>query len=432
MKKYFLSGAIWPYLALISMVVLVYCSIVNHDFLYQWDDQWVVINRYTESGLGFDNLWHILIDFYHGQYAPLNELNYLLLYSCFGYNPLFFHVASLCWHLVNVCLVYQFLKMLLSNSNVNIKSNIKFVAFFTALLWGIHPVNVESVAWVSASKVLIYTFFYLLALLSYLRYLQNRQNIYFLLTLIFFICSFLGKEQAVTLPLCLLLVDYFVGRDFCNKELWLEKVSFISLSLLGGVITILSQGNGGEELVYSLNYRVLFASYTLFEYLVKSFLPINLSYLYPFPILPGEVIPIRLCFYPIIVLIGLGMLLVYRKNKIISFSILFLIIHVAVALHLISISRFAIVADRYLYLGCLGISFLTVCIVSYLIRSLAVNWKRWFVGCCFILYLIYFGVYCYSYTKTWENTDTLKSHVRKLIKNRDNNSPLKKEWRTFR
>ena len=121
--------------------------------------------------------------------------------------------------------------MLLSKSNVYIEYNIRIIAFFTALLWGIHPVNVESVAWLSASKVLIYTFFYLLSLLCYLKYVQNRRNTYFLLTLFFFICSFLGKEHAVTLPVCLLLIDYFVGRDFHNRELWVEKISFFSLSL---------------------------------------------------------------------------------------------------------------------------------------------------------------------------------------------------------
>ena len=72
----------------------------------------------------------------------------------------FFHLTSLCWHLANVCLVYRFFIMLLSKSNVYIEYNIRIIAFFTALLWGIHPVNVESVAWLSASKVLIYTFFF--------------------------------------------------------------------------------------------------------------------------------------------------------------------------------------------------------------------------------------------------------------------------------
>ena len=431
MKKNTTFDTVWPYLMLISIVILVYCPVINHNFLYQWDDQWVVMNHYTTGGININNLWYILTDFYHGQYAPFNELNYLLLHTLFGYDSSFFHLTSLCWHLANVCLVYRFFIMLLSKSNVYIEYNIRIIAFFTALLWGIHPVNVESVAWLSASKVLIYTFFYLLSLLCYLKYVQNRRNTYFLLTLFFFICSFLGKEHAVTLPVCLLLIDYFVGRDFHNRELWVEKISFFSLSLLGGILTILSQGSEGEELIYSLDYRILFACYTTFEYMVKSFLPVNLSYIYPFPVLPEESIPLRLWFYPIIVLTGSGMLFVYRKNKIVMFSILFMVLHVAVALHLISISRFTIVVDRYLYLGCIGTSFLTVWIFFHFIQALSEKWKRLLISACFALYLIYLGTYCFSYTKDWKDTDTLKSHVRKQIKNRENSSPLKKHGEPF-
>lgn len=159
MKKNTTFDTVWPYLMLISIVILVYCPVINHNFLYQWDDQWVVMNHYTTGGININNLWYILTDFYHGQYAPFNELNYLLLHTLFGYDSSFFHLTCLCWHLANVCLVYRFFIMLLSKSNVYIEYNIRIIAFFTALLWGIHPVNVESVAWLSASKVLIYTFF---------------------------------------------------------------------------------------------------------------------------------------------------------------------------------------------------------------------------------------------------------------------------------
>ena len=117
--------------------------------------------------------------------------------------------------------------------------------------------------------------------------------------------------------------------------------------------------------------------------MVKSFLPVNLSYIYPFPVLPEESIPLRLWFYPIIVLTGSGMLFVYRKNKIVMFSILFLVLHVAVALHLISISRFTI-----------------VWIFFHFIQALSEKWKRLLISACFALYLIYLGTYCSPTQKT--------------------------------
>lgn len=413
-----------PYAVLVFVVILVYYPVLNHDFLYEWDDQWVVINPFTSGGITWDNLGRVFTEFYHGQYAPLNELNYLILYSLFGYSPFPFHLVSLCWHLANVCLVYLFIKKLFSirfGENIDKKS---YVAFFTALLWGIQPVNVESVAWLSASKILIYSFFYLLALIAYLNYLNSKKNVFFILTLFLFVCSFGGKEQAVTLPLCLLLIDYFAGRNFRDKDLWIEKTSFFALSLLAGFLTILSQGHGGWDLVYTFGYRIMFACYTLFEYWVKAVLPINLSYLYPFPVLPGELLPVRFWFYPIILACGLLLVCIYRKNRVLVFSALFLIIHVAVALHVISLSRFAIVADRYIYVGCIGVSFFIAWSVYYAKSYLKTKQFRWvlILSTCYILYL---GGYCHIYAKTWKDTDSLKSHVRELLKNREEESLIK-------
>ena len=411
-----------PYVVLISVVSLVYIPVAGHDFLYQWDDQWVVMNHYTSGGFNWDNISRIFTDFYHGQYAPLNELNYLFIYAVSGYSPLPFHLVSLCWHLANVCLVYLFIKKLLSLKYGTGFEGSGLVSFFTALLWGIHPVNVESVAWLSASKILIYSFFYLLALISYLEYLSSKRNLFFILTLFFFVCSFGGKEQAVTMPVCLLLIDYFLGRDFRDKDLWIEKISFFSLSLLGGFLTILSQGNGGgEDLVYSYGYRILFACYALFEYFVKAILPVNLSYLYPFPVLPGEALPIRFWFYPFIIIFGLAIVFLYRRNRVLVFSVFFLIIHVAVALHIISLSRFTIVADRYIYIGCVGVSFFTIWLV-YKAKSYLKPKSFRFIIIFSVSYMLYFGIYSYLYSQVWKDTDILKSHIRELLKNREDES----------
>lgn len=73
---------LFAYTFLMISVAAVYSTVVNHDFLYQWDDQWVVINHYTTGGLNWENLYRILTEFYHGQYTPLNEMNYFLIHKC--------------------------------------------------------------------------------------------------------------------------------------------------------------------------------------------------------------------------------------------------------------------------------------------------------------------------------------------------------------
>ena len=98
---------------LVAAVSILYYPILLNDFLYAWDDQWVVMNQYTTGGWSLSNIFHIFIDFYHGQYAPFNEISYLILYSFFGYDPLHFHLASLLYHIANTVLVFVFIRKLL-------------------------------------------------------------------------------------------------------------------------------------------------------------------------------------------------------------------------------------------------------------------------------------------------------------------------------
>ena len=406
------------YLLLILPVILVYYPILSNDFLYFWDDQWVVINHYTTGGLTFENLYRILTDFYHGQYAPMNELSYLLLYSVFGYNPVAFHLMSLVWHVANVLLVYVFIsKMLLLRGGFS-KDKILYISFLTSLIFGVHPVNVESVAWVSASKVLIYTFFYLLSLLCYLKYVESKKIRYYCLTFLFFIFSFGGKEQAVTLPLCLLLIDYFVKRDLKDKQVWLEKIPFFLFALFFGLLTIQSQGDPGNRPVYAMGQRLMLGCYTLFEYFVKCLIPFKLSYLYPFPMQPGEPLPVRFWIYPFIIVISLFYLYSHRKNAVLIFFVLFFILHVGVALHIISLSRFAIVADRYVYVSCIGLAFLMSYLFVSFYKRIRTKKAVCFLSSLMLLYLFYLGTYTYMYSQQWKDSNTLKENLKELINSR--------------
>ena len=153
-----------PFILLIVVGFLVYYPILSNQLLDYWDDQWVVMNHYTEGGFNLQNIWSILTEFYHGQYAPFNEFLYLFLYTTFGYNPFVFHLASLVIHVINSCLVFILLKkILVLNARLQSAKVIHLISFITALIFCIHPFNVESVAWMSASKIIVYALFYFLA-----------------------------------------------------------------------------------------------------------------------------------------------------------------------------------------------------------------------------------------------------------------------------
>ena len=396
---------------LVLIVIAVFFSIIGHDFLYKWDDQWVVINQYTDAGLDRQNLWAVLTEFYHGQYAPFNELSYILTHAVFGYSPMAFHAASLLWHAANTVLLFLFLKRLLVMIPDNpLGSQSANMAWVCALLWTVHPVNVEPVSWISASKILVYAFYYLAALLLYLYYVERPGIGKYISLLALFVASFFGKEQAVVLPLAFLLIDYVTKRRGGIGYLLLEKAPFMILALFFGIVTILSQGAGGNMPEYSLWQRLLFCGYTLYEYMVKTILPMNLMYLYPFPTTPEGNMPFMMYMYPLMILAATYLLYVFRKERMLVFGILFFLVHLLVVVHLISISRFAIVADRYNYLAMIG-PLLVIVYYLCLWHRRHKRATRLIIG----LYFVYLCTYTVIYQQNWDNSEHVKRHVKELV-----------------
>ena len=216
------------------------------------------------------------------------------------------------------------------------------------------------------------------------------------------------------------VIDYVLKRNFSSKTIWLEKIPFFLLALFFGILTMLSHGPLSVSLSPTEGYpyyqRIVFASYSLIEYFTKCLIPIKLSYIYPFPNLVGEALPMRFHIYPIALILIVITLWRFLKQKWIFFGIAFFVIHLAVALHIISISRFAIVADRYVYLSAVGVFF----ILAYGINGLITKHKKYrvytFSGC--LLYIISIGFYAHHRVKVWHDVVSLKKELREQLKNR--------------
>ena len=247
----FFKSRLFICLALLIIIPLVtYWPVFSHDFQMKWDDWWVVMNEYTEVGFYGENISAIITDFYHGQYAPVNQFYYLTLYTLFGYNPFWFHAAGLLVHIANVVLVFFLIRRLLQKSGDGFTPvSILRISFITAALMSLHPFLVEAVSWVSASKCIIYTFFYLLALHAYISYVASRKLSYFVLVLLCYLFSFGGKEHAVTLPFCLLLFDHTMKRNMRNWQVWVEKVPVFCITIGFVILTFYSQKFNGEGIL---------------------------------------------------------------------------------------------------------------------------------------------------------------------------------------
>ena len=407
-------------IAILSIsIVAVYRNIGKLEFQMQWDDYWVVINKFTDSGFQTENVYNVLSEFYHGQYSPVNELYYITIKTIWGYDPFYFHISSLFIHLIDTLLVYSFIgrickryffKEIKSSWNVPLK---------TALIFGIHPINSEAVAWIAASKIPLYACFYLISIHFYLYYLDKKGVKYILLTLLFYIISFGAKEQAVTLPLTLLLLDYLEKRNLtCNKVI-LEKIIFFSLSICFGIITIQSQGqvSSGYFDEYNIFERLPLSIFTLNEYVCKALIPINLCYVYPFPFSPGEKIPLWLWLYPA----GyLTMIILIWKNisssRVVNFASAFSLVHIAVALNLFSLTRHSLIADRYAYLFVIAIAFLLI-FLSHNVAEMFYRQQQLTFGV--YIYAVLLATYTYARIPVWQNSKSLKKDVSEKIKNRE-------------
>lgn len=418
-------------LALVVANLVVYWPTFSNQFQLKWDDWWVVMNEYTEGGWSVENISRIVSEFYHGQYAPINELFYLALYSLFGYAPGWFHAASLAVHITNVLLVFFLVKRLLIKTDSFKQVSVLRIAFITSLLMAVHPFLVEAVAWISASKCILFALFYLLALHAYLSYISTRKLVYFLLVMVCFAFSFGGKEQAVTLPACLLLFDYTLKRKMNSTEVWLEKLPFFLLSLAFIVITFFSQQVNGEGVLsdqplHPWYQNVVFAAYSVSEYFIKTVLPLRLSYLYPFPSLPGDPLPLQLWAYPVILAVVTVGFWKFWRQRWVAFGILFFLVQASVVSNLIPTSRYAIIADRYVYLAAVGVFFLIAYLCNTLLEANAKYKIYLYTGVT--VYLLCIGTYAHSRTKVWRDSDILKAEMKKVLQSRSDYQYWKKKY----
>ncbi|MBP6812788.1 MAG: tetratricopeptide repeat protein [Saprospiraceae bacterium] len=281
-------------------------------------------------------------------YHPLTVASLALNYQASQLSPFFYHFVDWILHILNTGLVF-FLAFKLSNGK-------HLVGFITALYFGIHPMHVESVAWASERKDVLFTFFFLLSLLYYLRYLERPDWKIYLGVLALFVLSLLSKPAAVTLPIVLLLIDWYRGRELGAKNLWLEKIPFFALALAFGLFTLQIQSENAiaEAGFYPPWQKAIFACYGFGEYIIRLFWPFPLSAIHPFP-KPG-VIPIS--FYPALLtsVATVAAAWFFRKNKDIVFGLVFYTVNLVLVLQILTFGN-SIISERYTYVPYIGLMF---------------------------------------------------------------------------
>ena len=302
-------------IAIITLIVMFpsfYTGFINFD-----DLQYVTQNSYIRN-LNSENLRAILLTDVNGtgNWHPLTMLSLALDYMFSGSNPKGYHLTNILLHILNTLLVFRFTFMVCKR--LKIKEYL-LLSVTASLLFGVHPMHVESVAWVSGRKDLLYTCFYLVSLLFYLEYTVKPKRYYYFLSMLFFILSLLSKAMAVTLPVVLILVDHMSDRRQKDRKVILEKIPFFTLAIIFGIVAVFTQKSGGATEIIRNRFfdQVVFASYGFTEYILKLIWPFHLSPYYPYPErIHGAIpLPIYLSLISILILIYLLYYFVRRQKK---------------------------------------------------------------------------------------------------------------------
>ena len=204
---------------ILILTAILYAACLKNGFV-NWDDGKNVFENPDIKSLGWQNIKKIFSTFYLGMYQPITTISFALDYKIAGLDPQQFHLTNLLFHLLNVWLVFMFI-LLLTKNNV--------IAVVTALFFAVHPLHAESVCWVSERKDVLYAFFYLLSIITWINYLKSGRKItFFFLSMFFFLLSLCSKSAAVTLPVLMILIDYYMGIKI-NFKSHLNKIPFFLL-----------------------------------------------------------------------------------------------------------------------------------------------------------------------------------------------------------
>lgn len=311
-----------------------------------WDDpQYVLDNPLVRSLSPGSVVAMFTTPEYAGNYHPVTLLAIAAQYAAFGASATGYHMVSLLLHLVGTLLVYKITDSL-------VKSPLAAAA--AAALFGVHPIHLEPVAWIADQKDLLFTVFYLGAVLAYIRAREDgdaRRSYTVVLPL--FALSLLSKAVAVTLPVVLLAVDFHRDGRITLAALK-EKLPHLALSLLFGVLAVNAQAAAGALAAVEIDTpveKLLYASQGYVLYIVKLFVPLGLSPWYPYPVEP----PGWFWIYPAA---AAGLIAVAiasrRKAPLLTLGIAWYTVTVAPVLQFLQVGN-AMMADRYAYLPSVGI-----------------------------------------------------------------------------
>ena len=382
-----------------------YYACLDNQFT-NWDDLgYIISDPYIKNNTlaGYQKIFDFSTNVM-GNYHPLTILIYAIEYSYKELQPFIYHFDSIIAHVLTTLAVYFFVKKLTGRP---------VAAMVAALLFGVHPMHVESVAWAAGRKDILYSLFYVMACTAYVNYVRTDKGgkiKWYASILVLFTLSLLCKSVAVTFPVVLFAIDYFERRKI---DIWLfiEKIPYFALSLAFGLGSVRAQkvvgAYGSLDAHFNSIERFSLGCYALCTYLWKAVVPVGLTNFYPYPLKLSDALPVNFYAYPVIVLALIFLIWKFaRHNRLVIFGLGFFIINIVLLLQFIPVGG-AIVSDRYGYLPYLGFFLIAGWYVSnYFEDKAKVQTGKTILGIV-VAYSLVLGFMSNERCKDWYDSATL-------------------------
>jgi cytochrome c-type biogenesis protein CcmH/NrfG len=435
-----LESSFKPYLSVVPIAVVLltasaFYPIVHNKFI-NWDDYKNIVENSFFRGFGWTNIQWMFTTFHMGHYQPLTWLILGIDYLIWGLNPAGYHLSNLLFHCANAVVLYFVAFRLFLLADAGLAAHKGFLlplgAGFAALLFSLHPLRVESVAWATERRDVVSGLLILLTVLCYLKAkkigetrLGSRR--WMTISLALYLLSLLSKASGITLPLVLLVLDVYPLRRLgqpsigwfgpTTRNVWREKIPFFVLALGAGVIALTAQYHARalkpvEQ--YDIASRLTQSLYGIGFYLWKTVLPFSLSPLYEVPLTPD---PWRWSFLLSgLLVVGITVALFVRRRvwpAILASWIVYVVLLVPTSG--IAQSGPQLVADRYSYLSCMVWAVVAGGGISHLLqltlnRGVAPHMFAAIV--VFVaLVLVGFGVLTWKQTQVWHDSERLWRHA---------------------
>jgi protein O-mannosyl-transferase len=388
------------------------CEFVNFD-----DYQYISNNYHIINGFNKKNILWAFSSFYAANWHPLTWLSHTLDCQLYGIKPAGHHLTNLVFHLLNVLLLFFVLKGM---------TGAVWRSALVAALFGLHPLHVESVAWVSERKDVLSTFFMLLTLLCYSSFTNRKKRGYYFGALCMFALGLMSKPMLVTLPFVLLLLDFWPLRrltvhtepaatpvNTIHKknlpDVLTEKIPFFILATASCVITVLAQHAGnaiGKTDKISLLSGLANSAVSYVSYIGKMFWPVNLSFFYPFPAALPSLWDLLFSCIVLVILTG-GALIFVKKIPYLFMGWLWFIGTLVPVIGIVPIGSQAM-ADRYSYIPLIGLFIIT----AWLLHDVASRGKSKKIIVIILSFavLFLFASQTRKQVQYWKNDLTLGNH----------------------